>query len=388
MFGQTYYNLMRMAMVKTNWKTSINKSLDMGMNKVRLFLAPTKSRKSTAPQTSPYGSNKDTLNLPHWRKLDEVVQYMNDKGMVADLLLFNYDSIYGTQIQDERYLRYAIARYAAFPNAIWCLVNEWNYSPKRKSYWNAMGTIVRSEDPWTSEEAFLRPLSIHQRTRIDFQFFDVNWPVHAIIQYGVRNGKYSNGDQWGNQGILDNLGHSMPVVNDEYGYIGEYDDESVKGDPTLTREKHRQIMWGIYAAGGYASAGDKYSYSTGRPYFSGHWHHPKEYEDIKRLVDFFTTKGIEYWKMSSQNSLITAGNRVYVLSRTGKQYVFYAAVGGKFSANIAPGKYTAYRYNPRTGKDIALANVTGGGTRSFTVPNSDDWVVYLNLKEGSALKGV
>lgn len=380
MFGQTYYNLMRLAMVKTNWKTSIDNSLATGMNKVRLFLAPTNSSKSKDPETSPYGSNKDTLNLSHWKKLDEVVEYMNDKGMVADLLLFNYETIYGTQVQDERYLRYAIARYAAFPNVIWCLVNEWNYTPKSQSYWNAMGRIVRDKDPWISEGAFLRPLSIHQRTRIDFQFFDASWPVHAIFQYGVRNKKYSDGDQWGNLGILYNLGHNMPVVNDEYGYIGEYNDKSVKGDPNLTREKHRQIIWGIYAAGGYGSAGDKYGYSTGRPYFSGHWYQPEEYRDIKRLVDFFTTKGIEYWKMSSQNSLLTSGNRVYVLARTGKQYVFYTAVGGTFSANIAPGTYTAHRYNPRTGEDIALADVVGGDSRSFAVPDSEDWVVYLNLK--------
>jgi hypothetical protein len=146
-------------------------------------------------------------------------------------------------------------------------------------------------------------------------------------------------------------------------------------------------MWGIYTAGGYASAGDKNRYSTGRPYVSGYWHHPKEYGDIKRLVDFFTTKGLEYWKMSSQNSLLTSGTRVYVLARKGKQYVFYAAVGGKFSANIAPGTYTARRYNPSTGEDIALADdVTGGGSRSFAVPDSKDWVVYL-MKKASEPKG-
>lgn len=381
MFGQTYYDLMKLAMVKTNWKTSINNSLATGMNKVRLFLPPQpKSSKSNDPETSPYGSDKDTLNLPHWKKLDEVVEYMNDKGMVADLLLFNYGTIYGTQIQDERYLRYAIDRYAAFPNVIWCLVNEWNYTPKSQSYWNAMGTIVRNEDSWISEGAFLRLLSIHQQTRIDFQFFGVSWPIHAIIQYGVRNKKYSDGDAWGNQGIKYNLGQNMPVVNDEYSYIGEYDDKSVKGAPTLTRAKHRQIMWGIYTAGGYASAGDKNKYSDGRPYFSGYWHNPKEYGDIKRLVDFFTTKGIEYWKMSSQNSLITSGNRIYVLANMGKQYVFYAAVGGAFSANIASGTYTVRRYNPATGKDIALADMTGGDSRSFAVPEGEDWVVYLKLK--------
>ena len=386
MFGQTYYDLMKLAMVKPDWKTSVDNSRAMGMNKIRFFLPPQpQSRpKSPDPPTSPYGSNKDTLNLAHWQKLDEVIQYMKDRETVAELLLFNYRDIYGTQTQDERYLKYAIARYAAFPNVIWCLANEWNYTPKSQSYWNTLGEIVRRQDPWFSREKFLRPLSIHQQTRIDFQFFERDWPVHAIIQFGVRNKKYAAGDEWGNEGIRYNLGQDMPVVNDEYGYVGEYQDKSVKGAPTLTRTKHRQIMWGIYTAGGYASAGDKYKYSQGRPYFSGYWYQPDEYADIKQLVNFFTTKGIEYWQMSSQNSLIKAGTRVYALANPGKQYVFYAAVGGKFTAQIAPGTYTVRRYNPRTGEDVALANVTGNDLRSFALPDQEDWVVYLKVEDSKA----
>ncbi len=74
-----------------------------------------------------------------------------------------------------------------------------------------------------TEGQALRPLSIHQQTRIDFQFFDQQWPVHAIIQYGVRNSwnrdmadewekkpykpRFVHGDEWGNAGILHNMGH-------------------------------------------------------------------------------------------------------------------------------------------------------------------------------------
>ena len=380
MIGQTYYDLLKLAMVSDDWHTSIDNSLATGMNKVRFFIAPNpKERpKSPTPATSPYGSDRDTLNLPHWQKLDEVVRYLNKRGMVAEVLLFNYPSygnLYGTQSQDERYLRYVLARYGAFPNVIWCLVNEWD-SIKSQSYWNDMGTIVRHEDPWISAAAFLRPLSIHPNTSSDFQFFDAEWPVHAIIQYGVRNDQYTQGDQWGYQGIKSNWGHNLPVVNDEYGYIGETSDRTLEGNPKLTRTKHRQIMWGIYLAGGYGAAGDKNQYSDGRPYFSSYWHKPQEYEDITHLVNFFTTKDIEYWKMSSQK--LASEKRVYALANPGKQYVFYAADGGSFSAKIAPGTYTAHRYNPRNGEERLLDEVTGGAA-SFTLPDKD-WVVYLNAR--------
>lgn len=96
----------------------------------------------------------------------------------------------------------------------------------------------------------------------------------------------------------------MPVVNDEYGYIGEHDDASEQ-QPTkvpLTREKHRNILWGIYVAGGYASAGDKFAYTgpPGMPYFSADWHDTPAYGDMKRLVDFFTIREVTYWTMASK----------------------------------------------------------------------------------------
>lgn len=388
MFGNTYYEILENAAGGNRWKQAVNETARMGMTKIRMNLGggSTNERGANHPSSTPYGSNHDTLNLSHWRRLDEVIAYMASKGVVADLLFFwQNPNNYGTQAQDERFVRYAMARYAAYPNVIWCVVNEWEYINKPTSYWNTLGNIIRTTDPWSSQGAFLRPLSIHQRTRINFYYANTSWPVHVIIQYGVRNPaaspagtpKYANGDEWGYAAIRYNWGHNMPVVNDEYGYIREPDDVSVSGAPTLTRRKHRQIIWGIYTAGGYGSAGDKHKYSDGQPYFDANWHHRAEYDDIKRLIDFFTTKGIEYWKMTTDPALKTSGTRVYVLAEPGQQYVMYAAVGGKFSVNVAPGTYTARRYNPVTGEDIALANITGGGNQSFALPDSKDWVVYL-----------
>ena len=46
----------------------------------------------------------------------------------------------------------------------------------------------------------------------------------------------------------------MPVLNDEYGYIGKPD--RFAGWSPLSRDKHRNIIWGIAMAGGYGAAGD------------------------------------------------------------------------------------------------------------------------------------
>ena len=402
MWGQTYYDVMLNVMARGGWKAGVDNTAAHGMNKIRLHVFAHKNYKAgvedmTYSQVVPFGGafsnlNRDQLNIAYWQGLDEYVRYVESKGLVADLILFNpygENVMWGTQDQDERYLRYILARYAAFPHVIWCVCNEWNYATKPRSYFDRMGAIIRNEDPWVKEGANLRALSIHQGTRIDFSYFDADWPVHAIIQYGVRNNvqnsrpettkdpvtRFHIGDEWGNASIVYNLGHDMPVVNDEYGYIGE------KAPVELTQTQHRQAMWGIAAAGGFGAVGDFRRPPTGNPEITGDWLDAPEYDDIQHMVSFFETKGLEYWKMVSHNELKLAGSRVYVLAEPGRQYLFYAAVGGSFSVRIDPGTYTARRYNPRTGEDTFIADQRAGDAVSFTLPDTSDWVVYLRIKQ-------
>lgn len=404
MWGTTYYAIVSNARASNRWRAAVENVKAYGINKIRMQVQSSfgdPSDRNPYPDSQPFeGSveepDHDRLNIPHWQVLDQVVQYVGDQRLLADLILFPCRVPYGTDDQSRHYVRYVLARYAAYPHVIWCLCNEWNYSPRDRAFWNEIGQWVRDEDPWIEEGASLRALSVHQQTRREFQFFDPEWPTHAIIQYGVRNGQsvtqdewndasYVQGsrirhaDVWGNHGIAFNLGHDIPVVNDEYGYMGEPEDKSEPDSPLFTRLKHRQVMWGIAAAGGYGSAGDKNMYADGRPYFSANWHDdPPEYRDIQHLVNFFTAKGIEYWKMSSQNGLIVEGTRVYALAEPGRQYVFYAAVGGRFVVHLSPGTYSARLYNPRVGEDISLGEVAGGGDVSFDTPDTADWVVYLH----------
>lgn len=405
MFGTTYYGVMPNALAGDKWKEAVVNSRAYGMNKVRMSAYP--NRRSELDSTTRASSEiaDDGYERPvikHWQKLDDVVRFMAERDVLADLILFSRGGTNtGSEEQHQRYLRYVVARYAAYPNVMWCLINEWNYANKPIAYWNMLGELTRKEDPYHNEDGLIRATSIHQQTRHDFQFFDRDWMSHAIVQLGVRNqgatfrdgnewdannsvaeGRtLQNGDEWGNLSIVFNWGHNMPVVNDEYGYIGEPEDRSVPKDADgkfirFTREKHRHTMWGIYAAAGYAAAGDKNRYEDGRPYMNVTWHDTPEYTDIKHLIDFYTTKGIEYWKLAPNNATVKEGKRVYVANEPGRQYVVYAAQGGRFTLGLPDGDYLARRFDPRTGADVPLEAVKGG-THTFTMPDAQDWVVYL-----------
>ncbi len=402
MCGQTYYSLMYDAMVNDNWKAAVDNSRAYGMNKVRMFVYAQGGFVNLAsvshgyPDVTPYSGtwdnpNRDSLNFDYWQKLDEVVEYMQAKGMVADLLLTNFyrnGEMSGTDAQNDRFLRYVAARYAAYDNVIWCLANEWDLGnggdyPQDQADFNRFGDIMHNSDPWMAAGAALRPLSIHRSGgKTDFGFNAASWPTHVILQYGGWNekpggGHFTNGDEWGNWGIVANLGRNMPVVNDEYGYVGQ-----TTSPVPMDRTKLRGTIWGIATAGGYGAAGDIRIFGSDEtrwtPCRTGEWADaPDEYSDIKRMVDFFTTKGVEYWTMTSHNELKTSGTRTYVLAEPGRQYVVYAAVGGTFTINLPDGDYYAYRYNPRTGETSPLPNVAGG-SRTFALPDANDWVIHLS----------
>ena len=394
MVGQTYYEIINNAMAGDKWKTAIDNTKLNGMNKVRMLVIPwSTGNESGAPlkyhSSSPFISgNHNSLNLAHWKKFDEIIKYLDSKGMMAEIILFTDPpaDAFETDAQDKRYLRYAISRFAAYPNVVWSLSNEWDFVCDSTdavciSKFENLGNIVRNEDPWGKEGNALRALSIHQKTNIDFSWFDSEWPSHASFQFGLRSSKenYFFGDQWGNAGILNNIKNSkkMPVVNDEYGYIGEYAgaDRGTAND----RKDHRNTIWGIYTAGGYGTFGDKRTFDNAQVISSSDWHDAPEYGDVKRLVNFFTTKGIEYWKMSSKNSLVTNGNRVYVLGQDGIAYIVYAANGGSFTLDLpSPVNGTGYKvikYDPTDGTETSLADISGA-PKTFNF-DANDRVLYI-----------
>ncbi len=392
MWGQTYYEIIRNAMSGNSWQTAVSNSKQKGLNKVRMLIMHwTDNHENPYTETSPFAGNHDTLNLPHWQKIDQIVEYMASQGVAAEIIPLpdSAGDATGTQVQDERYIRYVIARYGAYSNVIWALTNEWEYgdgSYANKNYWNSIGRIFEAEDPWRQEGSRIRALTIHPESRSEFRFFGESWPSYAVIQYKgyyfIRNSnggwletitEYTNGDEWGNYGSIKNLGRGMPVSNDEYGYF------SMNG---VDRTKHRNIIWGITTGGGYGTAGDGRTVATNNiPIFSSEWWDATEYNDIKIMIDFWTKKGIEYWKMRSQNSRVS-GTRVYALgSSNSEEMVVYAAVGGTISANLptTATTYSVIRFNPRDGTQVQLSD-SGNGWKQFAMPDSQDWVLWIKKK--------
>jgi hypothetical protein len=267
---------------------------------------------------------------------------------------------------------------------IWCVTNEYQRAGREKKYLSELGAYLRGKDPYLAGAGGMaRPLSIHPLGGLNegdrFHFGGESWPTHVILQIG----RWTPGDGRLYPVSLANREFGKPVVNDEFGYIGDADlwrgPEGTRGPKTnwYAREHHRTSMWAAVMAGGYVTTGDKTQYEDGKPYKSSLWHDTAEYGDVAALVQLFTGEGLEYWRMTPAPGMVVDAPRVYALGVAGEQYVLYAAAGGRFRVTLPGKRFRTMLYDPRTGERKELPEVAGKDNTLFVLPEGGDWAVVL-----------
>jgi hypothetical protein len=152
------------------------------------------------------------FNPVFFRHLERRVADLLKLGIEADLILFHpYDKGHWGfdnmgRRNDDRYLRYVIARLAAFRNVWWSLANEYDFvKTKKESDWDRFGRIIMKSDPYR------RLCSIHNGTRL----YDHTrpWITHVSIQNGSAVADFG-------RAILYRDVYRKPVIFDEVKYEG------------------------------------------------------------------------------------------------------------------------------------------------------------------------
>jgi hypothetical protein len=178
-----------------------------------------------------------------FRHFERRVADLMTLGIEADLILFHPYDRWGFAVMDaetdDRYLRYVMARLAAYRNVWWSMANEYDLM-KHKSMadWDRFFRIVQEYDPYHH----LR--SIHNC----FSFYDhaKPWVTHLSIQ----RPDLTQTRMWREQ-------YSKPVVVDECGYEGNI--QPSWGNLTAQEMVHR--FWEGIAHGGYVSHGETFLHS-------------------------------------------------------------------------------------------------------------------------------
>jgi hypothetical protein len=429
-WGNTGYAILDTALHggTAEWQTFVDQTKAHGMNKIRMlvtlwnfggiYAGPDRAPWQNCTRANPSFA---AFDQSYWEVLDEVVDYMQAKGVIAELILFpDYSSTSAsepglyqmTQADEQRYMSFAIARYAGYSNVIWCLTNEWGNSwrgrlpsqgppPGNNQYsgnclshpeWisgggteEGLGPYMMENDPYVIANG--RLLSSHQKgteavngqlaPNHVFDFWNDTWRTHGVIQMVNYDPAMQMGHDWGNYAIMQNRGHNAPICNDEYGY---------DNGTTITRETSRKAAWGIAVAGGYGSYAEWHGTMPYLGSMLGSWRPYPSQDDIAVLINFM--KSTNFRNMAPHNELVTlAPSPAYMYANPGHDYVMYTADGGwnsNYTITLKAGPYDAWWYSTTTGsvvKTEAPFQLAADGSKTLTAPDfSADTDVVLEIR--------
>jgi hypothetical protein len=165
---------------------------------------------------------------------------LRDLGIEADIILFHPYDRWGYATMDaqtdDRYLRYLVARLAAYRNVWWSMANEYDLmKDKTMADWDRFFRIVQESDPYQ------HPRSIHNCR----QFYDHGqpWVTHCSIQ----SSDLAQAKKWREK-------YRKPVLYDECCYEGNI--EFNWGNIPAREMVHR--FWLGTAGGAYVGHGETY----------------------------------------------------------------------------------------------------------------------------------
>ena len=220
---------------------------DAPFNKLRMCIFPKHyAYNQNEPAHHPFeraasgGWDFTCFNPAFFRHLEQRLGQLRDLRIEADLILFHpYDrwgfADMGAEA-DERYLRYLLARVAAYRNVWWSMANEYDLmKSKTMADWDRCFRLVQACDPYQ------HPRSIHNCRA----FYDHGkpWVTHQSIQ----RSDVEETRTWRDL-------YQKPVVVDECRYEGDIPRQW----GCITPEEMVRRFWETAVRGGYCGHGETY----------------------------------------------------------------------------------------------------------------------------------
>jgi uncharacterized protein DUF4038/uncharacterized protein DUF5060/collagenase-like protein with putative collagen-binding domain len=325
------------------------------------------------PDTFHPGFDYSRFDVSYWQKFDRALRFARDRDMIVSLILDMNDSRVhpaAGSADERRFIRYAVARFAAFSNITWDLGDD--LDRYRDEFWTrTTGTLIKQWDP-VRHLATSHPVdNLHQDRTSDWfdftSFQEWSRTQHAFMLAQRQQQERS--------------GRIIPQTNEEYGYEDHYP-LWAQGPGSESADALRRMAWEIVMAGGYQTTGETARRGTNVwPDTGGGWMNGRGDDTMTMLqgyahmVDFFTS--FEWWRANPHDELVNKGN--YCLAAPGATYLVYLPRGGAATVTLEPGRYRASWLNPLTGEKAALApiEVLRPSWTSPDAPANQDWALIL-----------
>jgi hypothetical protein len=262
LFGTTIYEWPFQS--KEKRQQTIQNLIDSPFNKARFLAVPPWRQEYVkgpdALDCFPFmGNSKENwdfsrFNPVYFQKLEKCALQLRDIGIEADLILFRpYDNgKWGFDTMDaetnDRFVRYIVARFAAFRNIWWSLANENSFMKHlTDADWDRLFQIIQAKDPYQHLRSIHNAGRIYNHTK--------PWVTHVSLQY------YMAVRFFGISPLLRDI-YRKPIVHDEINYEGNIS----KRWGQLSGEEMVYRFWVAYIGGAYATHGET---SKGQPYGDG-----------------------------------------------------------------------------------------------------------------------
>ena len=251
------------------------------------------------------------FDIAFWRHFEQRVRDLRERGIEADIILFHpYD--HGRWGYDnmpagvyERYLKYALARLAAFRNVWWSMANEFDFmSGKNTTDWDKYFQLVRQEDPYGHLRSIHNGAVIYDHAK--------PWVTHASVQgHDLRRAR-----EWRDK-------YRKPVLYDEVGYEGNLPEDF--GD--FSAEELLRRMWEGTVNGAYVGHGETFLHPRDILWWSKggilHGRSPQRIAFLKKILEEDGDKALRPLDASICSWRNTSGQ---VSGVEGEYYLLYLGI--------------------------------------------------------------
>jgi hypothetical protein len=322
------------------------------------------------------GFDYSRFEVLYWQKFERALRFARDRDIIFSLVLDMNDSRVHPapgSVDEQRFIKYAIARFGAFSNITWDLGDDLDrYRDERWTH--RTGTQIKEWDPY-GHLATSHPVDNEHQDRTSNWFDFTSFQDWSQDQHAFMLSQRTKQER---------LGRIIPQTNEEYGYEDHYP-LWAKWPDSDSADALRRKAWEIAMAGGYQTTGETARRGTNVwPDTGGGWMNGRGDDTMTMLQgylhmsDFFTS--FDWWKTEPHDELVSNGN--YCLAKPGEIYAVYLPHGGNVTVQMQPGQYEAAWWNPTTGEKTALPliNLTPLSWTSPQATQSGDWALLLQKK--------
>jgi hypothetical protein len=238
---------------------------------------------------------------------------------------------------------------APYWSITWNIAGEWDELLTPVEF-DELGLFIKGTDPWK------HPLTSHALGTTP----DRPWVDFRVQQFTAG----TSGD------AIANAAHAATDHANKPVFAFETSWEATPGK--LPPDQVRTGAWGSVMGGAFYLYAECFE-----PTLT--WGDGAAFRFVDIMHDFFS--GVAYWRLKPDHGLVNEES--LCLADPGQRYVVYRQRGGTIVLDLAKvestAAFTAEWLDPRTGAKRSVGTVAGGGQRSFACPDSQDWVLHLQL---------